>query len=61
MRRIQAKLMPEHELDIVAINMLTGDYTIGKTMKEVMDQFNAQWPGYPSYVCRVDGGPAVRI
>jgi len=61
LRRLQAKLLPEQELDIVAINMLTGEYVLGKTMKEAMGKFRAQWPDYPIYVCRADGGPACRL
>jgi hypothetical protein len=59
--RIQQKLMPEHALDIVAINMINGEYVLGKTMREAEDAFEAKWPGYPSYVCRLDGGGAARI
>lgn len=61
LRRIQRELTPEQERDIVAINMLTGEYVLGKTLREVEQAFHAKWPGYPSYVCRADGGPAARL
>src|SRR5262249_35090630 len=61
LRRIQAKLMPEHELDIVAINLHTGEYVRGKTWGEAERVFRARWREGGSYICRVEGGPAARI
>lgn len=61
LRRIQAELMPDHELDIVCINLINGEWVIGKTLREAQKKFRAKWPDYPYYFCRVDGGPAGRL
>jgi hypothetical protein len=61
LKRIQRELGPEHEFDIVAINMHTGEYVLGKTMGEVERAFRVRWPDAASYMCRVDGGPAGKM
>jgi hypothetical protein len=58
LRRIQAELTPERELDIVAINMLNGEYVLGKTIGEAEQDFRAKWPDAPSFICRVNARPS---
>jgi len=61
LRRIQAKHMPEQELDYVAINLMNGEYVIAGTPELAMQEFERRWPKYPCYLCRVDGGPAYNL
>jgi hypothetical protein len=58
---IQKTLMPEHAKEFIAINMVTGEYTFGKTAGEAADKFMTRWPDHLFFRCRVDGGPAVRF
>jgi hypothetical protein len=60
LRRIQAGLTPEHELDIVAINMLTGEYVLGKTIAEAEKEFRDKWPDAPSYMCSLNAAPQLK-
>lgn len=61
LRRVQAKHMSERELDIVVINLMNGEYVIASTPQLAMKEFEERWPGYPHYICRVDGGPAYSL
>jgi phenylalanine-4-hydroxylase len=61
LRRLQRELTPENEMDIVCINLMNGEWVMGKTLWEAMDKFHAKWPDYPFYFCRADGGPAARL
>jgi len=56
LRRIQADLLSEHESGVVAINMLSGEYVLGKTTREAESAFRAKWPDAPSYMCNLNAG-----
>lgn len=58
LRRIQPELTPEQQLQMIAINVLTGEYVLGDTVTEALDKFEAKWPDAPFYFCRADGEPA---
>jgi phenylalanine-4-hydroxylase len=53
LRRIQAKHLPEHELDWVAINMLTGEYVFAPNCGKATKEFDKRWPDAPIYVTPV--------
>jgi hypothetical protein len=53
--------MPEHAAEIVAINMVTGEYVLGRTSGEASDAYRARWPDILMFMCRVDGGPATKF
>jgi phenylalanine-4-hydroxylase len=53
LRRIQAKHLPEHELDYVAINLFTGEYVFGRTPNAALKEFDKRWPDAASYVSAV--------
>lgn len=59
--KVQKELMPERAQEIVAINTETGEFTLGLTFHEACESFRARWPHGPLYVCRVDGGPGMRM
>ncbi|GEM_PF-4504879 len=61
LKNVQDALMPEHAAEIVAINTDNGEYAVGLTFHEACESFRARWPSGPMYVCRVDGGPGLRI
>ena len=61
LKKIQEELMPDHTQEIVAINVDTGEYVLGHSFVEATDAFDARWPHALSFVCRVDGGPALRL
>jgi hypothetical protein len=55
--RIRARHLPEHELDYVAINMLTGEYVFGHTPGAGMREFNKRWPDGGIYVASMVDEP----
>jgi len=61
LKDIQKKLMPEHARDVVAINMETGEYVVGRTSGEVFEASSERWPNAFTYICRVDGGPSTKF
>ena len=46
---------------VVAINLQTGDYVLGKTYGEAVDGFRSLYPDSGRFVCRVNGTAAVRV
>ena len=61
LKEVQEELIPDHAKEIVAINVDTGEYLLGHSFVEATDAFDARWPHALSFVCRVDGGPALRL
>ncbi len=61
LQEIQKTLLPEHASEIVAINVETGEYTLGSTTIEARTAFRKRWPGQLTYLIRVDGGPVVKF
>jgi hypothetical protein len=61
LEKIQQELMPDHAKEIVAINVDTGEYVLGHSFVEATDAYDARWPHDLSFVCRIDGGPALRL
>jgi hypothetical protein len=59
--KIQHQLMPEHAQEHVAINLVTGEYVLGRTSGDTFRAFEARWPNKPMFARRVDGGPSVRM
>jgi len=59
--KIQHALMPEHAKEILAINLESGEYVLGPTSSKASHAFQARWPNKSMYICRVDGGPAVKF
>jgi hypothetical protein len=57
----QKTLLPDHAKEIIVFNAGTGDYVLGATFGEAMDRFRKRWPDEGFFVCRVDGGPAIRM
>jgi len=58
---IQKSLMPGHAAEFLAINMVTGEYALGKTAHEAVARHRSRWPDHLMYLCRVDGGPAYKF
>jgi hypothetical protein len=61
LQELQKSLLPEHASKIVAINVETQEYTLGRTDSEALTAFRKRWPGQLAYLIRADGGPAVKI
>lgn len=61
LREIQKTLLPDHASEIVAINVETGEYTLGRTAREAQEAFRARWPNQLAYRVRVDGGPVFKF
>jgi len=59
--KIQEELMPDKAEMIVAINMETGEYVLGRDAGDASRAFRTKWPKSGFYMCRVDGRPAVRM
>ena len=51
----------EHASEIVAINVETGEYILGRTVSEVLVAFRKRWPKQLAYFIRVDGGPVAKF
>ncbi len=61
LQEIQKTLLPEHASEIVAINVETGEYTLGGSVSEALTAFRKRWPNQLAYFIRADGGPAVKF
>lgn len=61
LEKIQEELMPEKAKMVVAINLETGEYTLGKDSAEAKAAFQKRWPNGGYFVCRVDGTPSGRM
>lgn len=61
LQHIQAKHMPAQKLDIVAINLENGEYIIAADANQALKGFRERWPEDGFYLCRVDGGPAMKL
>jgi len=61
LKEVQEELIPDHAKEIGAINIDTCEYLLGHSFVEATDAFDARWPHALSFVCRVDGGPALRL
>ncbi len=63
--KIQKTLMPDHAAEFLAINlainMVTGEYVLGKTAHEAVARHRSRWPDHLFFLCRVDGGPAYKF
>ena len=60
LKKVQEKLLPEHARELVAINMVTGEYVLGETLREACIAYTRRWPKILFYLSRVDGGPAIK-
>jgi hypothetical protein len=61
LKRIQEELMPDHAAEIVAINMMTGEYVLAPTSGQAFEAYRARWPDILMFLCRVDGGPSTKF
>jgi len=61
LKRIQAELTPEQQLQMIAINYMNGEFVLGDTVTQAIKKFVAKWPDDPYYFCRADGQPADRL
>jgi hypothetical protein len=61
LREVQGPLLPEHAHDVIAINVSTGEYVLGRKPREVRIEFRKKWPDQLAFITRVDGGPVVRF
>jgi hypothetical protein len=61
LQSIQRELMPEHAADVAAINLETGEYTLGRDDLAAALAFRKKWPGVLAYLVRVNGGPVVKF
>ena len=53
--------MPEHSEGIIAINVNTGEFVLGKDVREASEAFDKRWPEGGFYICRVYGSLAIRM
>ncbi len=58
--KIKDKLEPEHKGEIVAIEVETGDYFLGKSVIEATDKAREKYPDKVFYTARV-GFPVVYV
>ena len=61
LQELQKTLLPEHAAEILAINVETGDYVLGRTLRDAIVAFRNRWPDQLSYAVRVDGGPVIKF
>jgi len=58
---LQPALLPEHAVEVIAINVDTGEYLLAPDSGTAWQEFRNRWPGTLGFVCRVDGGPVVKF
>ncbi len=61
LEKIQEEIGPDKDHLVVGINTDTGEYVLGGNYGEVYRAFRKRFPDAPSYVCCVDGSPAIRM
>ena len=61
LEKIQQELMPEKAKSVVAINLDTGEYVLGKDSGEAAIAFKKRWPQMGYFICRADGTPSGRM
>lgn len=59
--RIQDELMPEKAEMVVAINLETGEYVLGRDTAQARAAYLQRWPEGGYYICRVDGSPSMQL
>lgn len=59
--KIQEELPPEQAKMVVAINLETGAYVLGRDSGEAAAAFHKRWPRSGYFMCRVDGTPSARM
>ena len=57
LKELQKTLLTEHANEIIAIDVESGDYCLGKTSREAWTALRQQHPDCVEYVRRVDGEP----
>lgn len=60
LRELQKTLLPVHADEIIAIDVESGDYYLGKTRHEAIAAFRQHHPDRVAFMIRVDGGPVVK-
>lgn len=60
LKELQKVLLPEHTNEIIAIDVESGDYYLGKTSSEALAAFRQHHPDRVAWMARVDGGPVVK-
>jgi hypothetical protein len=61
LKKLQEVLLPEHADKIIALDLETEEYCLGKTSREAVDAFKERYPGQRPFVIRVDGGPVIKF
>ncbi|HLQ44485.1 MAG TPA: hypothetical protein VK137_07145 [Planctomycetaceae bacterium] len=61
LKAIQEELMPEHANEVVAINLETGEYTLGEDDLAAWLAFKKRFPKVFCHLVRVDGGPVAKF
>ena len=59
--KLQQTLLPEHESEVIGINVSTGEYVLAQDSHEAWQEYLKRWPGTLGYVVRVDGGPVIKF
>ena len=61
LKDLQKVLLPDHASEILAINVETGEYTLGRTTIEARKAFRERWPDQIAFLVRVDGSPVTKF
>jgi hypothetical protein len=60
LEELQKILLPEHADEVIAIDVESGGYVLGKTPTETALKFRERFPGKLMFLVRVDGGAVVK-
>lgn len=57
---LQRTLLPKYADKVIAIDVESGGYVLGRTRSEAFRKFSKKFPGNVAFVARVDGGAVVK-
>ncbi|MBI1930009.1 hypothetical protein HYR99_37875 [Candidatus Poribacteria bacterium] len=60
LKELQKTLLPDHADEVIAIEVESGGYVLGKTPTETALKFWEQFPDKLMFLVRVDGGAVVK-
>ena len=58
---LKVRLEQEHFGEIIALDPVTHDYVLGKTLKDVDAECRKRFDSKPVYIFRIGGGGAVKV
>jgi len=61
LRNLQGSLLPQDADKVIAIEVETGEYCLGRSSREAVDALRSRFPDRVAWVARVDGSPVLHL